>query len=86
MMKFRVEVNPFTRKAIISCDWNNYQHEWIMYYDDIDEWNSFQIDYYLFDIHFLYDFDFSVSIYPVKNNSVDYEHECDVDLVIKLTE
>lgn len=86
MMKFRVEVNPFTRKAIISCDWGNHQHERIVYYDDIDEWTSFQIDDYLFDIHFLYDFDFSVSIYPVTNNSVDYEHECDVDLSIKLTE
>ena len=87
MIKFKVDVNPFKREAIVKCDINNSEYTETIYYDDNDEWFNFDMDDYNFDIHFLYDHEFSVSIYHVlEGNHVDYENPCDVELTFKMTE
>lgn len=53
-----------------------------MKYEEDDEWNSFDFGGNIFDIHFLYDEAFTVSIYPVIDDSVEYS-ELDVELKLK---
>jgi len=85
-IKFNVEVNPFKQKVIISTEINNCKYEKTMYYETIDEWNSFEFDNKVFDINFYYDSEFLVSIYPVKKNKVDYTKPYDIILTFKLTD
>jgi hypothetical protein len=86
-IKFKVEVNPFLREAVITSRINKKIHVEVLNYEDIDEWQGFVMDGKLFDIHFYYDKTFEVSIYPLKENS----HETDVskwykvDLKFKMT-
>jgi hypothetical protein len=82
--KFKVEVNPFIREAIIKSIINDVEHTLEMYYEDVDEWNGFMLDGKHFDIHFDYDEEFSVSIYEIKDNIARYDNSCEVELTIKL--
>ena len=85
-IKFKVQVNPFKKIAIISTHINKKLFTMSMYYENIDEWNSFELDGITFDIHFHYDAKFLVSIYPVKNNKVDYTKQYSVNLSFKMTD
>ncbi len=85
-MKFKVIVNPFIHEAIISTKIENTEYSRTIYYEDNDEWTSFIFNDKIFDIHFLYDTEFTVSIYPVIDNKVNYEVNYDVELTIKLTD
>ena len=85
-IKFKVQVNPFKKIAIISTHFNKKLFTKLMYYDNIDEWNSFEMAGITFDIHFHYDAEFLVSIYPVKNNKVDYTKQYSVNLSFKMTD
>lgn len=86
MTKFNVEVNPFKRKAIINSKIGKIEYSKIIYYEDIDEWNSFEFGEKTFDIQFHYDAEFLVSIYPVNNAKVDYTKPYDVKLTLKMTD
>lgn len=86
MIKFKVEVNPFLKKAVINSKICKIQYTKIMYYEDIDEWNSFEFGRKKFDIQFHYDAEFLVSIYPVEENKVDYTKPYEVLLTFKMTD
>lgn len=86
MIKFKVEVNPFKRKAVINSKIGKFQYTKIMYYEDIDQWDSFEFNEKIFDIHFHYDAEFLVSIYPVEENKVDYTKPYKVELTFKMTD
>ena len=86
MIKFKVQVNPFKKEAIINTKIGKTQYTKIIYYNDIDEWNSFEFAGNVFDIHFHYDAEFLVSIYPVENNKVDFSKPFAVKLNFKLTD
>ena len=83
-IKFKVEVNPFLKKAIINTKIDAIDYTKIIYYEDIDEWSSFEFNGKIFDIQFHYDSEFMVSIYHVENNKVDYNKQYDVELIIQL--
>jgi hypothetical protein len=86
MIKFKVEVNPFLRKAVISSKIREILYTKIIYYEDIDEWNSFEFDGKTFDIQFHYEAEFLVSIYSVEKNKIDYTKNYDVELIFKMTD
>jgi hypothetical protein len=80
-INFKVEVNPFLRMAIVKTNINDCEYSFGLFYNELDEWNSFSLDGKDYDIHFLYDDKFSVSIYPLHSN---YDNSCIVELTIKL--
>jgi hypothetical protein len=82
--KFKVEVNPFKQKAVIYAKINNCKYEKTIYYENVEEWNSFEFGNKIFDIEFSYEGEFLVSIYPVKKNKVDFTKPCEVLLTINL--
>lgn len=81
---FNVEVNPFLQKGIITTEIDTVLHSVIIYYNEVDEWNSFDINGQVYDIHFYYSSEFTVSIYPVIKDVTDYESPCKVRLKIVL--
>lgn len=87
-IKFIVTVNPFLKSAKIQCEYKKCLYEKKLIYSDIDDWQTFKIDNRVFDIHFLYDTEFTVSIYNVENNKVDYSEKGkqEIKLNIKLTD
>lgn len=85
-IKFKVQVNPFAKIAVITTKINRVLFERKMYYENIDEWNSFEMNQKTYDIHFHYDAKFLVSIYGVTNNIVDYTKQYKVILTFKMTD
>jgi len=85
-MKFQVEVNPFKQSAIINTKIGAFSYTQVMYFEQFDEWDSFELGGQIFDIHFLYDMEFTVSIYPVFDNKADYTKPFEVELTIKLND
>ena len=83
-IRFNVEVNPFLQKGIITTEIDTVLHSVIIYYNEVDEWNSFDINGQVYDIHFYYSSEFTVSIYPVIKDVADYENHCKVKLKIVL--
>ena len=83
-IRFNVEVNPFLQKGIITTEIDTVLHSVIIYYNEVDEWNSFDINGQVYDIHFYYSSEFTVSIYPVIKDVADYENPCKVKLKIIL--
>jgi hypothetical protein len=79
---FKVEVNPFLRTAKIESVFSNVTYTQELSYTDLDEWNSFEMAWECFDIHFLYDDKFKVSIYPIEDEVADYTRHCIVHLKI----
>jgi hypothetical protein len=67
-----LEKDPAKRRSgSLLCD---YVEE--LYFRDLDEWQSFEMDGKVYDVHFLYEDNFSLNIYEVKENgSADYR-EC----------
>jgi hypothetical protein len=86
MINFKVQVNPFTKKTVINTKIGKIEYTKILYYEDIDQWDSFELAGETFDIHFHYDAEFLVSIYPVENNKVDFEKPYKVKLTFKMTD
>jgi len=83
-VKFKVEVNPFTKRVEINAKIKKVKYTIEMYYSEIDEWNSFEMGGKVFDIHFDYDVEFSVTIYKVKNGSIVVNKQYLTELIIKL--
>ncbi len=86
MIEFKVQVNPFIKEAIINTKIGVIEYTHKMYYEDIDEWKSFEFCGQTFDIHFHYDAEFLVSIYPVEGNKVDFSKPFKVELTFKMTD
>lgn len=84
LIRFNVEVNPFLQKATITTEIDGVSYTIIRHYNEIDEWDSFEINGQVYDIHFCYDSEFTVSIYPVIKDVADYENPCKVKLKIVL--
>lgn len=82
-IKFNVTVNPFLSLAVINTEINNVNYTTEIIFSDLDEWNTFDFEGKIFDIHYHYDSGFNLSIYPVNENKVDYEHPCETNLNIK---
>ncbi len=61
--EFNIVVNPFIHEAIIVTLINNCTYVETLYYNDCDYWSSFEIGGKSYDIHFLFDSNFIVSIY-----------------------
>ena len=79
-LKFNVVVNAFLRTAEIT-----HKDETIeMNFEDLDEWNTFKMGGRDFDIHFLYDEEFSVSIYDVQDGQINTDNWHSVKLKIKM--
>ncbi len=85
-MIFKVEVNPFTRKATINVYIDKILYTQDIYFNDIDEWNSFKFAGKVFNIHFHYEAEFLVNIYLVENNKIDYSKSYTVELTFKMTD
>lgn len=85
-MKFKVEVNPFKKQAIINAKIGVVSYTKEIYYQEVDEWKSFQFGDHVFDIHFHYDEEFTVSIYKVEEDCLMQYIPCLVELTIKLSE
>ena len=83
-IRFNVEVNPFLNKGIITTEIDTVLHSVIIYYNEVDEWNSFDINGQVYDIHFYYSSEFIVNIYSVNKDVADYEYPCKVKLKIVL--
>jgi len=83
-IRFNVEVNPFLQKATITTEIDGVSYTIIRHYNEIDEWDSFEINGQVHDIHFCYDSEFSVSIYPVIKDVADFENPYKVKLKIVL--
>ena len=57
-----LEIDPAKRRSgSLLCD---YVEE--LYFRDLDEWQSFEMDGKVYDVHFLYEDDFTLNIYEVK--------------------
>lgn len=79
--KFNVIINPFTQKVCVSARVNKVNCETIIPYGSLDEWNAFEFNGTVFDIHILYDDDINVSIYEVTNGeTADYQSPSPVKL------
>ena len=85
-LDFKVKVNPFTRSVNINVDFKGITYTIATGYEDIDEWNAFEFGGQTFDIHFHYDAEFLVSIYPVEDNKVDFPKPFKVELTFKMTD
>jgi hypothetical protein len=85
-MKFKVEVNPFKKQAIINAKIGVVSYTKEIYFQEFDEWNAFEFGDHVFDIHFHYEDEFSVSIYLVNEGYLLRHTPCIVELTIKLSE
>ena len=85
-MTFKAIVNPFLQEVKLTCKDKKITQEIVFNYENIDEWNSFEIDGKIYDIQFHYDAEFLISIYPVENNKVDFSKSQDVKIKFKLTD
>lgn len=82
--KFNVIINPFTQKMCVYARVNKVDCEVIIPYAELDEWNAFEFNGTVFDIHILYEDDINVSIYEVTNGeTADYQSPSPVKLTIR---
>lgn len=82
--KFNVIINPFTQKMCVYARVNGLDCETIVKYNELDEWNAFEFNGTVFDIHILYEDDISVSIYQVTDGeTADYQSPSPVKLTIR---
>jgi hypothetical protein len=82
MAKFNVIVNPFTRVAYVSTRVGNTNQEIEIQVDNLlDEWASFEFGSNVYDIHFHYEAEFSVSIYDA--DDTQGSHSVKLNTVLK---
>ena len=77
---FKVKVNPFSRSAEITKGDTTLE----LFFDELDEWQAFNMGDDVYDAHFLYEGEgeFSFDIYPV---SKDYQIDHTNNLVESIT-
>jgi hypothetical protein len=81
---FNVIINPFKQKMCVYARVNKVACETIIPYGELDEWNAFEFNGIVYDIHILYDDDISISIYEVTNGeTADYQSPSPVKLTIR---
>jgi hypothetical protein len=81
---FNVIINPFLQRMCVYARVNKVDCEAIIPYGSLDEWNAFEFNGVVFDIHLLYDEDIEVSIYEVKDGRTsDYQSPSPVKLTIR---
>jgi len=81
---FNVIINPFKQRMCVYARVNKVDCEAIIPYAELDEWNAFEFNGSLFDIHLLYEEDISVSIYEVTGGGTsDYQSPSPVKLTIR---
>ena len=81
---FNVIINPFKQKMCVYARVNKVACETIIPYGELDEWNAFEFNGIVYDIHILYDDDINVSIYEVTNGeTADYQSPSPVKLTIR---
>ena len=74
MKKFDVIVNPFTHNVIVEHKSKDGSETIELKADGlIDSWSSFTMDGFLYDIHFYYDQEFSVSIYTDEEYQIAHQ-------------
>jgi hypothetical protein len=81
---FNVIINPFKQKMCVYARVNKVACETIIPYGELDEWNAFEFNGIVYDMHILYDDDINVSIYEVTNGeTADYQSPSPVKLTIR---
>jgi hypothetical protein len=81
---FNVIINPFKQRMCVYARVNKVDCEEIIPYEGLDEWNSFEFNGSLFDIHLLYEEDINVSIYEVIGGGTsDYQSPSPVKLTVR---
>lgn len=81
---FNVIINPFKQRMCVYARVNKVDCEAIIPYGELDEWNAFELNGVVFDIHILYEDDINVSIYEVTNgDTADYQSPSPVKLTIR---
>jgi hypothetical protein len=86
--EFKVTINPFLQTMTVEGSLHNLiKDEVELTYNEIDEWNSFEMFGYKYDIHFLYDTRPEVSIYEIQefvDDNYTERSERKVTLIIKI--
>ena len=85
-LNFKVQVNPFTHSVSINVTSKGITYTLVTGYEDIDQWDTFELMGRTFDIQYHYEAEFLVGIYDVVNGKIDYEAQHNVELTIKLTD
>jgi hypothetical protein len=81
---FNVIINPFKQKMCVYARVKKVACETIIPYGELDDWNAFEFNGIVYDIHILYDDDINVSIYEVTNGeTADYQSPSPVKLTIR---
>lgn len=81
---FNVIINPFKQRMCVYARVNKVECETIIPYTDLDEWNAFEFNGKVFDIHLLYEDDIEVSIYEVVDGTTaEYQNPSPVKLTIR---
>lgn len=81
---FNVIINPFKQRMCVYARVNKVDCETIIDYLELDEWNAFEFNGKVFDIHLLYEDDIEVSIYEVVDGSTaEYQNPSPVKLTIR---
>ena len=80
----KAKINPFTREAEITIVNKNVTHIVKLYFDDLDEWQGFNVGNRCYDAHFLFEDsnDFFFDVYLVREG---VQNNYDVNLVKQLT-
>jgi len=69
---FDVEINPFTREVHIVPTYSDYRVSCAdIKFNDLDDWSTFTYQETIYDVHFYYDGEFSLEIYPRAPKSND---------------
>lgn len=83
---FSLEVNPFRKSIALKCVINEVEYSRELYYEELDDWQTFEVVGHTFDLHNYYDAEFLVEIFEVIDNLIDLSQPQKTDLTIKLTD
>lgn len=78
-MKFKAIVNPFLKRLTVIGKTEKCTFTEEIIFNDVDEWNAFEMDGNKFDIHFLYQegSDLCIEIYHI-NGTGEYSPEIEI--------
>jgi hypothetical protein len=83
---FSLEVNPFRKSISLKCVIDEVEYTRELYYEELDDWQTFQVGGRRFDLHNYYDAEFLVEIFEVVDNLIDLSAPLKTRLTFKLTE
>jgi hypothetical protein len=83
---FSLEVNPFRKSISLKCVICEVEYTRELYYEELDDWQTFEIHGRTFDLHNYYDAEFLVEIFEVVDNLIDLSAPLKTNLTIKLTD